>query len=81
MAAVNPKIIAQATLMIMPSMFLSVGHIYGLLLLLKMEMKQTENNIMLYSLQNRNCRKALKSLGKLEISIVKREAAGIIYLR
>ena len=29
MAAVNRKIIAQATLMIMSSMFLSVGYMYG----------------------------------------------------
>ena len=54
MAAVNRKIVAQATLMIMSSMFLSVGHMYGLLLLWKMKMKQTENNIMLYFLQKRN---------------------------
>ena len=77
MAAVNRKIIAQATLMIMSSMFLSIGHMYGLLLLWKMKMKQTENNIMLYFLQKLNYLRSKKSLEKLEISIVKREAPGI----
>ena len=65
MAAVNRKIIAQATLMIMSSMFLSIGHMYGLLLLWKMKMKQTENNIMLYFLQKRNYRRSKEKLRKI----------------
>ena len=64
MAAVNRKIIAQATLMIMSSMFLSIGHMYGLLLLWKMKMKQTENN-MLYFLQKRNYRRSKEKLRKI----------------
>ena len=58
MAAVNRKIIAQTTLIITPSMFLSVRHMYWLLLLWKMKMNQTENNIMLYFLQKRNHRRS-----------------------
>ena len=81
MAAVNRKIIVQATVMIMSSMFLPVGHMYGLLLLWKMKMKQTEKNIMLYFLQKRNCRRSKEKLRKIRNSIVKREAAGIIHLR
>ena len=65
MAAVNRKIIAQATLMIMSSMFLSIGHMYGLLLLWKMKMKQTENNIMLYFLQKRNYRRSKEKCRKI----------------
>ena len=64
MAAVNRKIIAQAALMIMSSMFLSMGHMYGLLLLWEMKMKQTENN-MLYFLQKRNHRHSKEKLRKI----------------
>ena len=64
MAAVNRKIIAQAALMIMSSMFLSMGHMYGLLLLWEMKMKQTENN-MLYFLQKRNYRHSKEKLRKI----------------
>ena len=64
MVAVNQKFIAQATLM-MSSMFLSVGHMYGLLLFWKMKMKQTANNIMLYFLQKRNYRRSEEKLGKI----------------
>ena len=86
------KIIGQATLMIMSSMFLSVdttrflkyvwpffGHMYRLLLLQKMKIKQTENNVMLFIFYKNIVPK--KNSGKLEISIAKREAAGITYLR
>ena len=65
MAAANRKIIAQATLMIMSSMFLSIGHMYGLLLLWKMKMKQTENNIMLYFLQKLNYLRSKEKLRKI----------------
>ena len=65
MAAVNRKIIAQATLLIMSSMFLSIGHMYGLLLLWKMKMKQAENNIMLYILQKRNYRRSKEKIRKM----------------
>ena len=42
-------------------MFLSIGHMYGLLILWKMKIKQTENNIMLYFLQKQNyCRSTEK---------------------
>ena len=64
MAAVDRKIIGHATLMIMSSVFLSVdtarilkyvwpffGHMYRLLFLQKMKIKQTENNVVLYILQ------------------------------
>ena len=81
MAAVNRKIIAQATLMVMSSMFLPVGHMHGLLLLWKMNMKQTEKNIMLYFLQKRNYRRSKEKLSKIRNSIAKREVAGITYLR
>ena len=64
MGAVNRKIIAQVTFMIMSSMFLQVGHLYGLLLLWKMKMKQTENN-MLYFLQKRNYRRSKEELRKI----------------
>ena len=65
MVAANRKIISQVTLMIMLSMFLSVGYMYGLLLLWKMKMKQTENNIMLYFLQKRNYRRSKEKLRKI----------------
>ena len=65
MAAVNRKIIAQATLMIMSSMFLSIGHMYGLLLLWKMKMKQTENNIMLCFFTKKNCHRSKEKLRKI----------------
>ena len=86
MAAVDRKIIGQATLMIMSSVFLSVdtarvlkyvwsffGHMYR-----KMTIKQTEN-VMLFIFYKNIVPK--KNSGKLEISIAKREAAGITYLR
>ena len=60
----NRKIIAQATLMIIPSMLLSIGYMYGLLLLWKMKMKQPENN-MLYFLQKRNNRRSKEKLRKI----------------
>ena len=68
----NRKIIAQATLMVMSSIFLSFGRIYVLLLLWKM--RKTEN-VMLYFLQKRNYRRSKEKLRK--ISIVKREVASI----
>ena len=92
MAAVDRKIIGQATLMIMSSMFLSVdttrflkyvwpffGRMYRLLLLQKMKIKQTENNVMLFIFYKNIVPK--KNSGKLEISIAKKEAAGITYLK
>ena len=45
-------------MMIMSSMFLSVGHMYGLLLLWLMKMKESENN-MLYFLQKQNLRSSM----------------------
>ena len=51
--------------MIMSSMFLSVCHMYGLLLLWKIKMKQTENNMMLYFLQKRNYRRSKEKLRKI----------------
>ena len=77
MGAVNRKIIAQATLMIMSSMLLPVGHIYGLLLIWKMKMKLTEIILCFIFNKNETIVVPKKSLEKLEISIVKREAAGI----
>ena len=65
MEAVNQNIFAQKTFMIMFSMFLSVGHIYALLLLYKMKIKQTENNTMLYFLQKRNYRRSKVKLRKI----------------
>ena len=65
MAAVNQNIFAKKTFMIMLSMFLSVGHIYGLLLLWKMKIKQTENNTMLYFLQKRNYRRSKVKFRKI----------------
>ena len=46
-------------MMIMSSMFLSVGHMYGLLLLWLMKMKKSENNVMLYFLQKQNLRSSM----------------------
>ena len=65
MAAVNWKIIAQATLKIMSSFFLSIGYMYGLLLFWKMKMKRAENNIMLYFLQKQNYRRSKEKLRKI----------------
>ena len=61
----NRKVIAQATLMIMSSMFLSVGQMYRSLLLWKMKLKQTENNIMLYFLQKRSYCRSKEKLRKI----------------
>ena len=66
MAAVNRKIIAQATLIIMSLTFLSVGHMYGLFLLWKMKIKQTENNIMLSFLEKRNYHRFNEKLWKIK---------------
>ena len=44
-------------------------------------MKQTENNITLLFYKNETTVVPKKSLEKLEISIAKREAAGLIYLK
>ena len=45
-----------------------------------MKMKQTENNITLYFLQKRNYRRSKENFEKLEIFIVKREAAGMFVI-
>lgn len=65
MAVVNQKIIAQVTLMIMSSMFLWIGHMYGLFLLWKMKTNYTENNIMLYFLRKQNHHRSKEKLGKI----------------
>lgn len=65
MAVVNQKIIAQVTLMIMSSMFLWIGHMYGLFLLWKMKTNYTENNIMLYFLRKQNHHCSKEKVGKI----------------
>ena len=65
MAAVSQNIMAQTNFMIPSPSFLSIGHMYGLLVLWKMKIKQTENNIMLYFLQRRNYRRSKVKLRKI----------------